>query len=247
MKIALIGYGKMGKTIESIIQAQYPKLEVVLKISNANKQELTIENLQQCDVAIEFSQPASAYEHVKLCFEAGIPVVCGTTGWYDQLEMLKAEASAGKGSFFYGTNLSIGVNILFQINKQLAAIMQGKAYQASIAETHHIHKLDKPSGTALTLAEGLIQNNADYTSWQLNEGNSAEAGILPVIAIREDEVPGTHVITYSSDIDSIELKHTAFSRAGFAQGAIIAAIWMQGRKGFFGMDNLLADPQHFSS
>lgn len=239
MKIALIGYGKMGKAIESIIQSHYPNLEVVLKISGSNKEELTIENLRRCDVAIEFSQPGSAYEHVKLCFEAGIPVVCGTTGWYEQLEELKTLSQSGAGTLFYGTNFSIGVNIFFRINRTLAELMQGKGYQASIAETHHIHKLDKPSGTAVTLAQGIIAGNKDYHQWALNEQQAMPDAVLPVNAIREDEVPGTHVITYQSEIDSIELKHTAFSRAGFAQGAVIAAIWLKGKQGYFGMDDLL--------
>lgn len=232
MKIALVGYGKMGKAIEQIAISKGH--EIVLKISFENREDLTVSNLQKADIAIEFSTPETALQNIKACFEAGVPVVVGTTGWLDELEELKNNNP--NCGLFFASNYSIGMNITFALNEYLAKIMkEGESYGVSIDEWHHIHKLDAPSGTAITLAEGIIENT-NQTNWKLNKSTD---DAFAINAFREGEIPGTHIVKYDSEIDSIEIKHTAHSREGFAKGAVVAAEWMQGKTGFYGMKDLL--------
>lgn len=236
MKIALIGYGKMGKTIEKI--AIDRGHSVTLKIDVDNAHELTAENLAKADVAIDFSIPDTAYQNIMKCFEANTPVVCGTTGWLDKFDEVTNKANSEKKGFFYASNYSIGVNIFFKLNEKLAKMMNALSdYQVSMEEVHHIHKLDAPSGTAITLAEGIINNNDNKKEWILDkESTDTSVGIK---AIREDEVPGTHRITYDSEVDFIHIEHVAKSRQGFALGAVLAAEYMNKKTGYHTMDNLL--------
>ncbi|MFV0289396.1 MAG: 4-hydroxy-tetrahydrodipicolinate reductase [Mangrovibacterium sp.] len=235
MRIALIGYGKMGKTIEQIALSRGH--EVVLTIDVTNQHDLTIENLKKADVVIEFTIPASAVSNYKLCFEAGVPVVSGTTGWLAQYDEVLAQMKAHDGAFFYTSNFSLGVNLFFALNKHLAKLMNGKeGYDVSMEEVHHIHKLDEPSGTAITLAEGLFENYPK-NSWTLGEANDSTE--MHIEAIREGEVPGIHRIKYESDVDHIMIEHSAKSRHGFALGAVIAAEYSVGKKGILSMNDLL--------
>jgi 4-hydroxy-tetrahydrodipicolinate reductase len=243
MRIALIGYGKMGKEIEQ--QALAKGHQVTLRMDADNASSVTAEHLKQADVAIEFTSPFSAVSNIYKCFEAGIPVVCGTTGWMDQFEEVKSKCETEDQGFFYASNFSLGVNLFFILNKKLAQLMNPHdAYEAAITEIHHTQKLDAPSGTAITLAEGLIEHLDRKQKWECNGINDEKESLtfapdnLRITALREDEVPGTHTITYTSDVDSIEITHTAFSRKGFAAGALMAAEWMAGRKGCFGMKDL---------
>ena len=236
MKIALIGYGKMGKEIEQIIVAE-GKHEVVLKIGEENLNEFTVENLKNADVAIEFTEPNAAFNNVKKCFEANVPVVVGTTSWNTEEAVAMAQKE-GK-SLFLSPNYSIGVNLFFELNKKLNALMQPYSeYQMDMTEIHHTQKKDAPSGTAIKLAQDLISlSNNSFESWALDTAsNSSEIAIK---AMREEHVPGTHIVNYQSDIDAIEIKHTAFSRKGFAVGAVRAAEFLYGKKGIFGMKDLL--------
>lgn len=236
MKIALIGYGKMGKTIEKMATEQGH--EVVLKFDVNNFHEFTLENIQKADVAIEFTRPESAFDNLKKCIEAGVPVVCGTTGWLEQKAALDALCKEKGGAFFYASNYSVGVNIFFALNKFLAKMMNDQPqYELETEEIHHTQKLDAPSGTSITLAEGIIENIKNKKAW-INKASSAKTKV-PIISKRIDKVPGTHTINYQSAIDDIEIKHTAHSRAGFAGGAIQAAQWIIGKKGVFGMSDLL--------
>lgn len=236
MKIALIGYGKMGKEIEKI--ALDRGHDIVLKIDIANPEDLTIRNLQQADVAIEFTIPSSAVANYQLCFEAGIPVVSGTTGWLDRLEEVTKTCQQLNGTFFYASNFSLGVNIFFALNKKLAALMANRPeYKVEMEEIHHTQKLDAPSGTAITLAEGILENIPSLTAWvNHSTGNSQELGI---ISQRIGEVPGTHIINYDSEVDTIQIFHRAKSRKGFAFGAVLAAEFSQGKKGVLNMNDLL--------
>jgi 4-hydroxy-tetrahydrodipicolinate reductase len=238
IKVALIGYGKMGKTIEQLILEQYPDMQIVLKISSQNLANFTKESLENIDVAIEFSNPHAAYNNILTCFEAKVPVVCGTTGWYNELNIVKQLCNDKNNTLLYATNFSVGVNLFFELNKKLATLMQHKNYQAQIDEIHHTQKLDKPSGTAVTLANDLINSNSEYSKWLLDtkENNST----LPIFSHREEAVPGTHTITYKNDIDQIAITHTAFSRKGFADGAIIASRWLIGKQGYFEMKDVLS-------
>lgn len=234
MKIAIIGYGKMGKTIESIATKKGD--EIVLRITDENVDDLTSESLSKADVAIEFTRPEAAFENVKMCLEAGTPVVCGTTGWIDKIPDIQSLTKQQNGAFFYASNYSIGVNIFFAINKKLAAMMNEQAaYTPSIHEIHHTQKLDAPSGTAITLGEGIIANTQIKT-WTKQDPKSDE---LLITSARIKDTPGTHIVTYTSDIDDIEITHTARSREGFAQGALMAARWLVGKKGCFGMSDML--------
>jgi len=236
MKIALLGYGKMGKEIEKI--AIDRNHSIVLKIDINNVNELTVKNLKKADVAIDFSFPESAYANILKCFEAEIPVVCGTTGWLDKYDEVIKYCNENKKTFFYASNYSIGVNIFFRLNKYLAEIMNRfQTYEPSMTEIHHIHKLDAPSGTAITLAEGIIEKVDRKTKWELNKESAAEN--IKIEALREGEVPGTHIIKYDSDVDFIEIKHLAKSRQGFALGAVLAAEFIQDKKGYYTMSNLL--------
>jgi len=237
MKIALIGYGKMGKAIEEI--ALQRNHEIGLKIDVSNAHELTEKNLLQCDVAIEFTSPHTAVQNIYKCFEAGIPLVCGSTGWLDRLEEVTKTCIEKNAPFLYSSNYSIGVNIFFEINKKLAQLMgRQESYDVVVEETHHTEKKDAPSGTAITLAEQILQNVHRKKLW-LNH-TSSEAEYLPIISKRIDPAPGTHKVTYHSLIDDIEIIHTAHSRQGFATGAVLAAEFMKGKaSGLYSMKDVL--------
>ena len=236
MKIALIGYGKMGKTIEKI--ALKRGHEVVSIIDENNLEEFDSDNFKSADVAIEFTQPTSALNNYRKCFAANVPVVAGTTGWLDDLDEVKEACKDGKQTFFYASNYSLGVNIFFALNKHLAKIMNNYPdYNVYMNETHHIHKLDAPSGTAITLAEGLIENMDRKLEWKLEKEDVPSD--LKIQAFREGEVPGIHEIIYESDVDTISIKHDAKSREGFALGAVVAAEFTYDKKGFIGMAEML--------
>ena len=235
MKIALIGYGKMGKTIEQIAIQRGHQIVSIIDINNA--EDIYSEAFKSADAAIEFTTPATAFNNYMKCFEVGVPVVSGTTGWLDRIGEIKEKCEKEGKTFFYASNFSIGVNIFFAMNKYLAKIMNNfPSYDVKMTEVHHIHKLDAPSGTAITLAEGILENIDRKDRWTLENAESATD--LPIHAIREGEVPGIHEITYESDVDTISIKHDAKSRAGFALGAVIAAEFTAGKKGFLGMNDL---------
>lgn len=236
MKIALIGYGKMGKEIEKI--ALDRGHEIVLKIDITNPEDLTIANLQKADVAIEFTVPASATANYKLCFEAGIPVVSGTTGWLEKLPEVHEQCKSLNGTFFYSSNYSLGVNIFFILNRKLAELMADqKEYKVEMTEIHHTQKLDAPSGTAITLAEGIMEKIQDKKSW-VNR-STTEASELGIISEREGQVPGTHIIKYDSEVDYIEITHCAKNRKGLAFGAVLSAEFSFGKKGILSMNDML--------
>ena len=237
MKIVLLGYGKMGQLIERF--AMKRGHEVVLIVDESNRSSITSEDLEDADMAIDFSTPDAALENISLCFESDLPLVVGTTGWYEHLEEVKETCLDADQSLLYGSNFSIGVNIFFHINKMLAKAMNPyKQYDVQVEEIHHIHKLDAPSGTAITIAEGILENSDDKKSWVNSVEGSGEEVIpkvdeLLIESLRIEEVPGTHTVLYSSEVDQIEFKHTAHSREGFALGAVIAAEWLFGKKGFY--------------
>ncbi len=236
MRIALIGYGKMGRAIEEI--ALKKGHEIVLKIDIHNGHELTTANLSNADVAIEFTGPDSAAANLRKCLEAGIPVVCGSTGWLEKYDSLKKEFEKKGGTFLYASNFSIGVNIFFELNKRLAAMMATHPeYTVQIRETHHTQKKDAPSGTAITLAEQVIENISSLKCWVNRAAGSS--GELSIISHRTDPAPGIHQVTYSSKIDDLEIRHTAHSREGFAAGAVLAAEYICNKKGVFSMKNVL--------
>lgn len=231
MNIALVGYGKMGKIIGEI--AEKKGHEIVARLNETP----TVENLNDPDVVIEFSNPEVAFENIKVCLENQIPVVCGTTGWLERKGEIEEIAVQNNTAFLYGSNFSLGVNLFFALNEKLAALMSDfTEYQVQMEEIHHTQKKDAPSGTAITLAEGIIKNDSRFGSWKLEETKETELGIF---AVREDEVPGTHSIFYRSEVDEIEIKHTAFNRNGFAVGAVIAAEWIIGKTGNFSMQDVL--------
>ena len=230
MKIALLGYGKMGKVIEQI--ALDRGHEIVLKKDQNN----TFDGLENADVAIDFSIPDSAVTNISTCLEKGIPVISGTTGWLANYQDMVDLCQKNNGSFIYASNFSLGVNVFFELNDYLAKMMANlKQYQVSMEEIHHTQKLDAPSGTAITLAEGIIKNT-NYTQWTLE---SPKANEIQIEAKRIENVPGTHSIFYDSTVDQIEIKHTAHSREGFALGAVVAAEWLVGKKGVFSMKDVL--------
>ena len=236
MKIALIGYGKMGKTIEQIALSRGHQIVSIIDINNP--EDIYSDNFKSADVAIEFTTPATAFDNYMKCFAADVPVVSGTTGWLNRIGEIKDMCEKEGKTFFYASNFSIGVNIFFALNKHLAKIMnQFPAYDVKMMETHHIHKLDAPSGTAITLAEGVLENIERKERWTLETAEKETD--LPIHAIREGEVPGIHEITYESDVDTIVIKHDAKSRAGFALGAVIAAEFTADKKGFLGMEDML--------
>ena len=236
MNIALIGYGKMGKAIEAI--ALQKGHNIVLKIDIDNIEERSNENLKKCDVAIEFTTPDNAVKNILQCFDAGIPVVCGTTGWLQRLEEVKQICKEKEGTFLTSTNFSIGVNIFFEINKFAATLMNPqKEYDVSIEEIHHTEKKDSPSGTAITIAEQILQQIDRKTRWVNNAANNKQD--LAIISKRIDPAAGTHKIIYSSSVDDIEIIHTAHNRQGFAKGAILAAEFLQGKNGIFTMKDVL--------
>lgn len=230
MKIALLGYGKMGKTIERI--AEERGHEIILKITdNAATQDLS-----RADIAIDFSVPQAAFTNITSCFEKGIPVVSGTTGWLEKYEEAAESCRRNNSGFIYASNFSLGVNIFFELNKKLAEMMVNfPQYTPSIEEIHHTQKLDSPSGTAITLAQQIIEKTSK-TSWTLEKPAEGE---LPITAKREENVPGTHLVTYSSAIDTINIEHIAHSRDGFALGAVIAAEWLKDKRGVFSMKDVL--------
>jgi 4-hydroxy-tetrahydrodipicolinate reductase len=236
MKIALIGYGKMGHTIEQV--ALKRGHEVVLRITSANRHEMDAAHLGLADVAIEFTRPESGKENVLQCLATGISVVSGTTGWNESLSEAYATADKNNVALLHASNFSVGVNIFFEVNKLLAKLMNGhNEYETVIEETHHTHKKDAPSGTAITIAEQMIANLGHKNRWALNNTDAADA--IPIIAHREENVPGTHKVTYSSPIDSIDIIHTAHNRDGFALGAVLAAEYICGKKGVFHMKDVL--------
>ena len=231
MKIALVGYGKIGKIIDEI--ATQRNHEIVARLNESP----TSENLNNADVVIEFSNPEVAFNNIKTCLENNIPVICGTTGWLDQKSEIEKIAAENNTAFLYGSNFSLGVNLFFALNEKLANLMKNfPEYNVQLEEIHHTHKKDAPSGTAISLAEGIIKNDQRFEGWKLEETKEKELGIF---AIREDEVPGTHSVFYKSSVDEIEIKHTAYSRNGFALGAVIAAEWIQGKTGNFSMKDVL--------
>lgn len=230
MKLALIGYGKMGKMIEKMAQARGH--EVVARIDIDNRADLTGDSFKSADVAIEFTSPQSAVNNVKACFSAGVPVVCGTTGWQERLEEVKEDMKAKEGALCWSSNYSVGVNIFFAISAYAAKIMNDfNIYDVEMTETHHIHKLDAPSGTAISIAEGIIKHLDRKNHWSLDKADAADS--IAIHAIREGEVPGIHTVRYESAVDSITLTHDAKSREGFAMGAVIAAEFLAGKKGFY--------------
>ncbi|MGG5505268.1 MULTISPECIES: 4-hydroxy-tetrahydrodipicolinate reductase [unclassified Myroides] len=231
MNIALLGYGKMGQIIERIA---IERGHTVVYTKQRNQER---GNLATADVAIDFSVPSVAVENIKLALSAGVAVVSGTTGWLNQYEEVVAFCKEKEQAFLYGSNFSLGVNIFFELNDYLAKLMRNlEQYTVGMQEVHHTEKLDAPSGTAITLAEGIIANSA-YTGWTLDALPTAEQ--IHIDAVREDKVPGTHTVRYDSSIDQIEIKHTAHSREGFAFGAVIAAEWIKDKKGIFSMKDVL--------
>jgi len=236
MNIALIGYGKMGKAIEEI--ALQNGHEIVLKISIENTDEMTAENLQKADVAIEFTGPESAANNLKEIFNAGVPVVCGSTGWLDQWEEIQNICLDKEGALVYASNFSIGVNLFFELNSYLARLMNAyEIYNPKMEEIHHTQKKDAPSGTAITLAEQILENIQRKKLWVNHRSNEEEE--LEIISERIDPAPGIHKIKYTSPIDDIEIIHTAHNRMGFAGGAVKAAEFLKGKKGIFTMKDVL--------
>lgn len=236
MKIALLGYGKMGHIIEEI--ALQRGHQIILRINDQNLDDLTKENIKKADVAIEFTNPQSAVENILFCLNENVPIVCGTTGWMAQLKMIEEKCKEVNGVFLYASNFSVGVNIFFELNKKLATLINSHpAYNVSIEEIHHTQKKDAPSGTAITLAEQVIDISGEKNKWVNNETENKNE--LSIISKRIDEVPGTHSVKYSSPIDDIEIIHTAHNRKGFAEGAVIAAEFINGKKGIFSMKDVL--------
>jgi 4-hydroxy-tetrahydrodipicolinate reductase len=236
MKIALIGYGKMGKEIEQI--AKFRNHEIVLKIDLSNIDDFTSENLQKADVAIEFTSPESAVNNITKILNSKTPAVVGSTGWLKEYDKMKDVCIENDTALLVASNFSLGVNIFFKVNKMLAQIMNSQEdYEVSVKEIHHTHKLDKPSGTAITTAQGIIENFDKKTSWTLE--NKAQENEIFIDAIREEEVPGTHTVKYESDIDILEFSHIAKNRKGFALGAVIAAEFLHHKKGIFTMNDVL--------
>ncbi|MGY6650389.1 4-hydroxy-tetrahydrodipicolinate reductase [Wenyingzhuangia sp. IMCC45574] len=231
MKIALLGYGKMGQTIEKIAVSRGHEITVIV---DENTKEYDI-NL--ADVAIDFSIPNAAVGNITNCLNNQVPIVSGTTGWLDQYDNMVALSKEKEGAFIYASNYSLGVNIFFELNQHLAKMMKNLSqYNVTMEEIHHKQKLDEPSGTAITLAEGVIEHTK-YNGWEVDK--ATEDVNIPIKAIRSPEVPGTHVVDYTSEVDSIEIKHTAHNRQGFALGAVIAAEWIIGKKGVFSMRDVL--------
>jgi 4-hydroxy-tetrahydrodipicolinate reductase len=236
MKIALIGYGKMGKAIEELAPGRGH--ELVMRIDRENRQEFTRENLSKADVAIEFTGPQGAYENIIQCLEWGIPVISGSTGWLERLDEVKELCRKKNGAFLYASNFSIGVNIFFELNKKLASLMATHPeYQPSLEEIHHTRKKDSPSGTAITLAEQVMENLVTKKKWVNHKDAGAEE--MTIISKRIGDIPGSHTVKYASDADDIRISHIAHDRSGFALGAILAAEFIKGKKGIFNMQDVL--------
>ncbi len=225
----------MGKAIEQIALDRGHTIAGIIDIQN--RRELGELPAGFADVAIEFSAPESAFENIRSCIQSGLPVVSGTTGWLEHRAAIEELCREKNGAFFYASNYSIGVNLFFRLNRYLARLIHGQGYQASMTEIHHIHKKDAPSGTAITLAEGIMEENREVEGWVLHP--ETREGHIGIISERTGEVPGTHVVRYDSDIDTIEIGHIAHGRKGFAMGAVVAAEWLAGKQGIFGMDDLL--------
>lgn len=242
MKIALLGYGKMGHIIEQI--AMDRGHQIVLRIDALNPEDLTTEQLRKADVAIDFSTPGTVISHINACFEAGVPVVVGTTGWYSRISEVESKCLSGNNSMLYASNFSVGVNVFFHVNKVLAKIMNRyPQYEVQVEEIHHTEKLDSPSGTAITIAEGIVDQLDRKTEWvnQLIDEQAElllKPGQLLIESHRIENVPGTHTVIYSSEVDEIELKHTAHNRTGFGLGAVLAAEWIKDRKGFYNITEM---------
>lgn len=236
MKIALIGYGKMGQTIEALGLKQGHTFPLIIDIDNSG--DLHPDKLKEIDVAIEFTSPGSAPENILKCIDMEIPVVSGSTGWNHRFEEVEQYCLEKKGAFFYASNFSIGVNILFAMNRKLAKVMDRfPDYTVSIEEVHHIHKMDAPSGTAITLAKQIVGEQSRIESWSLDKQDTPS--VLQINAIREGEIKGRHTISYESSLDTIFLGHDAKSRDAFAAGVLMAAVFLKGQEGVFGMDDLL--------
>ncbi len=230
MKIALLGYGKMGKVIEKI--AKERGHEIILKKTSAT----SYKGIENADIAIDFSIPDAAVPNISACLNAGIPIICGTTGWLEHYDDMVTLCNEKKGAFLYGSNFSLGVNLFFELNAHLAKMMaKFNTYKVSMEEIHHTQKLDAPSGTAITLAKGIIENT-NYTSWTLDKAKAQE---IHIDAKRIENVPGTHSVFYNSEVDLIEIKHVAHNREGFAIGSVFAAEWIIGKKGVFSMKDVL--------
>ncbi|MCM1378161.1 MAG: 4-hydroxy-tetrahydrodipicolinate reductase [Clostridium sp.] len=240
MKLAIIGHGRMGTMIEEIARSRGHHINCIIDVDSIEAFES--EEFRSCDAAIEFTTPSTAVGNILKCFAAGIPVVCGTTGWIDSLPELHQLCNEGKGTLMHSSNFSIGVNIFRAVNRYLARIMQSfPEYHPEMTETHHIHKLDHPSGTAITLAEEIVASNSLIQGWkEPTEGETLKEDILPIGHIRRGEVPGIHTIKWDSNVDYIEMTHSAKSRQGFALGAVMAAEWIKGRKGFFTIGEMLS-------
>ncbi|MBR4440448.1 MAG: 4-hydroxy-tetrahydrodipicolinate reductase [Bacteroidales bacterium] len=238
MKIAIIGYGKMGHVIEQIAKQRGNEVVLILD-ALINPQDFTAENLRKADVAIEFTRPDAAFDNYIKCFNAGIPVVSGTTGWLEKLPEVQRICKEEGKTFFYSSNYAIGVNIFFRVNKFLAKLMNHYSdFDISMQEIHHIHKLDKPSGTAITIAEGILENVERKDSWTLDSKPTDKQIYIDVV--REGEVPGTHTVNYTSPIEDITITHTSHNRNGLALGAVLAAEFLVGKpSGFYTMDDLM--------
>lgn len=235
MNIALLGYGKMGKEIEAIALKRGHSIS--LKVDEQNADSFDINLLKDSDVAIEFSTPHTVINNIKKCFEVETPIVVGTTGWYDSFKEIENECQQKNATLFHATNFSLGVNLFFKLNTYLAELMNKyEEYEVEMEEIHHIHKLDKPSGTAISLANQILSKIERKTKWSIEEKN---ADTLFIKDVREGEVPGTHIIKYSSEVDDIEIMHKAHNRKGFALGAVIAAEYVKNKKGIFTMTDLI--------
>lgn len=235
MKVSIIGYGKMGKEVIKLARERGHEVVDIFDIDNIN--EMNVEKLKKADVVFEFTTPDAAFDNISMCMDAGVPCVSGTTGWLDKLDLLKLRCNQEGRTLFYSSNFSIGVNILFRINRILAKIMNKYPdYDVRIEETHHIHKLDAPSGTAINIAQQIIDELDRKNDWKLN---ASESDVINVVSHREGEIPGIHEVIYESDIDIISIKHSAKNRRGLALGAVLAAEFVKDKNGFFTMDDLL--------
>ena len=242
MKIALLGYGKMGKAIEAV--AEDRGHEIGVTIDDEDDWMNKLDDLRECDIAVDFSTPATVVGNIMRCFDLDMPVVVGTTGWYDQLESVVHDCKMRGQALFVASNFSIGMNIMFELNRRLAQLMNRyEDYQVEITETHHVHKLDAPSGTAITLANDIIEELDRKEEWQLKHDQGRhhrmKKDVVPITSIREGEVPGIHEVVYDSDIDTLTLRHSAKSRKGLALGAVLACEFMEDKKGYFTMKDLL--------
>lgn len=241
MKIALIGYGRMGRMVEEVAKSRGLKISCIIDVNDTEK--FSSQEFRNSDVAIQFSVPSAAVEGILSCFAANVPVVVGTTGWDDSLPEIKAMCEKGKGTLLYASNFSIGMNIFMAMNRYVTNIMNAfDSYSPSLTEVHHVHKLDHPSGTAITLANELTAVSTRFKKWVEKElGEKPEEDVLPVYHRREGEVPGIHTVAWESEVDSIIMTHDAKNRLGFARGAVSAAQWLAGRKGFYSIGDFLSD------